>query len=102
MEHFYQNLVSLTAQTAIGTQAEALARTQSFIRNLTFAELKHLLVVDESIPPDVEQQLQYLAISAGFDAIETVSDETCLLAHPYYWAPFFLVGERLVKFTASG
>ena len=68
MEHFYRAVVTLAAQTDIGVKAEALAHTQSFIRNLTFAELKQLLVVDEGITSDVDQQLQYLAASAGFDS----------------------------------
>jgi CHAT domain-containing protein len=97
MERFYQELVTDSNQTGMGSKAEVMSRAQNFIKELTYEELSQMLLAGESTSKEINQQLQYLAISAGYDSTETLHGDECLLAHPYYWAPFFLVGDQLVE-----
>ncbi len=95
MEHFYQELVASSGQTEIGAKAKALGKAQNFIRNLTFEALREKLLAEESSTLDVNKQLNNLASSAGYDSLDTFHGDERLLAHPYYWSPFFLVGDWL-------
>ncbi len=96
MEHFYRELTADSNQARVGAKAGAVNRAQNFIKNLTYEELRQMLLAGKSTSVEINQQLQYLATSAGYDSIETLHGDECLLAHPYHWAPFFLVGDRLI------
>jgi CHAT domain-containing protein/Tfp pilus assembly protein PilF len=94
MERFYQELVVPSGQTDQATKAKALTRAQNAIRSLTVEELRQTLLMDGHSSGDIDRQLHYLATSAGYDSLASLRGDECLLAHPYYWASFFLVGDR--------
>ena len=45
---------------------------------------------------EADQILTFLAYTAGQGELQSMSDDVRLLEHPYYWAPFTLIGDRLV------
>ena len=101
MEVFYRELTRLDQQSHIGSKAIALARAQYFVRDLKYKELNELLRNSPLSDEKVEQYLQFLTWSARFSHLDDVPDDACLFQHPYYWAPFFLVGERLGEVEAE-
>jgi CHAT domain-containing protein len=95
MERFYRELMAQPDQPdERATKAKALNRAQNAIRNLTFEELRQTLLEDDYISGDIDGPLHYLATSAGYNSLASLHGDECLLAHPYYWASFFLVGDR--------
>ena len=90
MDRFYHELLDCPAgQSEVGATALALGRAQNYLRNLTFDQLRHILQ-SVSDAKEMEQQLQFFAAS-----MDTLPDQEHPFHHPYYWAPFFLVGDRL-------
>lgn len=94
MERFYRELLTGSTQLEKGYRARALSQAQNFIRKLTLDELHEMLLADYGSPAAIEPQLRYLASSAGYSALESLSGSECLLTHPYYWSPFFLIGDQ--------
>lgn len=94
MERFYEELQRIPV-TSRGANAEALARAQMFLKNLPLEPLRDLLQEKLGDVQAVQQHLQILADSLGLGPVELLPGDKCLLSHPYYWAPFFLVGDRL-------
>ena len=94
MEHFYGELKNIPISTR-GANAEALGRSQVFIKNLRLEPLHDLLRQKLGDEQTTQQHLQVLADSIGLGPVESLRGDECLLSHPYYWAPFFLVGDRL-------
>jgi CHAT domain-containing protein len=95
MERFYQEIIDCAHRIKVGAKALALSRAQIYLKNLTLDELRPLLheTIDDAEKAD--QQLQFLSDSLDLGPIETLRGDECLLAHPYYWASFFIVGDRL-------
>jgi CHAT domain-containing protein len=94
MERFYQELKTASHQGATGAKALALARAQIAIKNITFDEMRP--IVSEIIGAKAaRQQMQSLADTLNLGPLESLRGDECLLAHPYYWAPFFLIGDRI-------
>jgi CHAT domain-containing protein len=89
MEQFYQAL-----SRPATTKAEALSRAQHYIRTLGFEALREAARAGAPAA-EVDSHLQSLAHSAGYGALRELHGDEQLLRHPYYWAPFFLVGDRL-------
>ncbi len=78
MQHFYTNL----AQNTQPTKAEALRLAQLSLlygKSVTLDEIKRGAVIVEPIPGKPDRQT---ATQTSF-------------AHPYYWAPFILIGNGL-------
>lgn len=94
IERFYEELKRIPV-TSRGANAEALARAQMFLKNLPLEPLRDLLQEKLGDVQAVQQHLQILADSLGLGSVELLPGDKCLLSHPYYWAPFFLVGDRL-------
>lgn len=76
MEKFFDELVQNIAPSL------ALSRAQHYLRTLTLAQLRTLASINHLIIPEL-------------DAL-TDSDDYCVFGHPYYWAAFYLVGEKFV------
>jgi len=71
MEKFYDNLAKGTATSPI-SKAEALRQAQ--------LELLHTKITQENYPKDYRLPR---------------TEQNITLAHPYYWAPFILMGRGL-------
>ncbi len=95
MERFYQEIIDCGHRIQAGAKALALSRAQIYLKNLTLDELRPILYGIVNDTEKVEQQLQFLSDSLDLGPIETLVGDECLLAHPYYWASFFIVGDRL-------
>lgn len=93
-ERFYQELAAgftpQATQVQPGASAIALSRAQYYLRNLTTAELREILHQQGNTPQAAEQMLDF------FCQTDPTPQKQRPLAHPYYWAPFFLVGDRLM------
>jgi len=96
MEKFYRELMALEDAAILSRKAEALRQAQMYLRNLTVGEVREFLE-QRATPEAVEQELQRLARAAGLDSQfgGRVDDQARPFYHPYYWAPFILVGEHL-------
>lgn len=90
MTRFYRSLMRNGDQL----KAKALGEAQHFIRNLSFDELRETLRESGITANDAAWQLRSLAYAAGYDDPERLRGDERLLEHPYYWATFFLVGDR--------
>jgi CHAT domain-containing protein len=90
MERFYRELTTEDGTT----KAEALRRAQHYLMTLTEAEIRERLVECGLNEPAVDHELHRLrrATEAGDKKGESQEQ---LFAHPYYWAPFLLIGDRL-------
>lgn len=75
-------------------KAKALGEAQHFIRNLSFDELRETLREQGIATNDAAWQLKSLAYAAGYDDPDGLRGDERLLEHPYYWAAFFLIGDR--------
>lgn len=95
MERFYQEVLHESQHPIPGATARALARAQSYLRTLSLTTLRETLLAQGGTTDQVQQQLAILAAMAGYANLDTLRGDECLLAHPYYWAPFFLVGDRM-------
>ncbi len=90
MTHFYRSLM----HNGDWLKAKALGETQYFIRNLSFDALRQALYEQGIEPADAEWQLKALAHAAGYNDLSRLRGHERLLEHPYYWAAFFLIGDR--------
>jgi CHAT domain-containing protein len=90
MERFYRELASGSC-----SQAAALEHAQRFLRTLTSDEVRQILLAENRSGEDVSRLIDGLARVAGYPASAQLRGDECLFAHPFYWAPFFLVGEQL-------
>ena len=88
MEKFYRELMALEDAAILSRKAEALRQAQMYLRNLTVGEVREFLE-QRATPEAVEQELQRLAHATGL-----APHPFC---HPYYWAPFILVGDHLTE-----
>ncbi|HSD84924.1 MAG TPA: CHAT domain-containing protein [Anaerolineae bacterium] len=89
MERFYHELTAGSC-----SPAAALEHAQRFLRTLTSDELRENLLAEERSDEEVSRLLDGLARVAGCPASAQLRGDECLFAHPFYWAPFFLVGEQ--------
>ena len=93
METFYSCLLNCQGQP--GAAALALTQAQRALRCLSMDEL-HQEIDRRSLPgPDLTAALQRIALARGAPSIEALPGDVRPFDHPYYWAPFFLVGDRL-------
>lgn len=74
--------------------ATALAHAQQTLRTMTTPVLRQRLVASGLSPLDAEAEITRLRQAAARLLAVTAGPER-LLEHPYYWAPFMLVGDRL-------
>lgn len=98
MEKFYGELM---AEEGV-TKAEALRRAQRHLMRLTEGEMREQLTRYGLDEPAVDEELRRLHLAAGEGGdgggsqgrpCDHAQDRP--FAHPYYWAPFLLVGDRL-------
>lgn len=90
MTHFYRSLM----RNGDRLKAKALGEAQHLIRNLSFDALREALREQGIAADDAAWQLRTLAHAAGYDDPDRLRGDERLLEHPYYWAAFFLVGDR--------
>jgi len=86
MEAFYRHLAD------DDSPALALSRTWEYLRQLPAADIRRQML-EVTPAAEVEPQLNYLA-SLSSHSWPLRGDEP-LFAHPYFWAAFGLVGDRL-------
>jgi CHAT domain-containing protein len=86
MEYFYQALSGLSTQS--GGTALALAQAQQALRSLTVADLR-------AEGAAIHAALQRIALAQGVESAEVLKGDVHPFEHPFYWAPFFLMGDRL-------
>ena len=106
VEQFYREL---TTEDGV-TKAEALRRAQHYLMTLTEAEVRGRLAEYGLDGPAVDHELHRLRRAAGGASSERGNQERPFdypfdfaqgraqdrpFAHPYYWAPFLLIGDRL-------
>lgn len=88
MERFYERILA-------GDQpARALACAQRYLLNLSTVDLRACLQSDGLSASSTEAEIARLRAVTGASWPAPPGEER-LLAHPYYWAPFMLVGARL-------
>jgi CHAT domain-containing protein/tetratricopeptide (TPR) repeat protein len=97
MTRFYQELEAAQDIFPIARTAYALSKAQAWLRELSTAELRGLLQAATGSSEEVDQILAFLAYTAGLGDLASLSDDARLLTHPYYWAPFTLIGDRLIQ-----
>jgi CHAT domain-containing protein len=90
MERFYWEL---TTEDGV-TKAEALRRAQRYLMTLTETEVRGRLGGCGLDGPAINLELDRLRQAAGKEGKKRASQERPF-AHPYYWAPFLLIGDRL-------
>jgi tetratricopeptide (TPR) repeat protein len=88
MERFYDRLLAGTAPSV------ALAAAQRCLMRLSTPELRARLLADGWAVETAEAEITRLRVCAGVSG-PTKPDDERLFAHPYYWAPFILIGARL-------
>ncbi len=93
MARFYQELENVQGKPA--ATALALSLSQAWLRTLNVDQLRSELAAVPGSPAAIDKQIDFLAYSAGFGNGQKLDSQARLLAHPYYWAPFTLVGDRL-------
>lgn len=89
MEEFYRKLMAGVSK------AEALRRAQRVVMASTEDEIEGRLIGYGLEKPAAEEEMQRLRRVAGRGYGGWI-EEGRPFAHPYYWAPFFLMGDRLV------
>jgi CHAT domain-containing protein len=91
MQTFYEKLAARSAQTSISkVLRESIAR----FRRLTAAEVRALLRQDGLAATEIEAILSRLPKRPGDTLSLAPQDGDYIFDHPYFWAPFVLVGER--------
>jgi CHAT domain-containing protein len=88
MENFYSELAT-DRQSRSMNIALALSRAQQQIRHITKDELYEAMLASSDNREDAAIKLDFLHKTSH------QQDSQFLLAHPYYWAPFFLIGDRI-------
>lgn len=88
MERFYKRIL------AGDRPARALAGAQRYLMTLSTADLRTRLLGDGLPATAAEAEIERLRAVTGASWPAPLGEER-LLAHPYYWAPFMLVGARL-------
>lgn len=88
MEHLYQELVHVAAGSPSPGIAEALRRAQLYLMQLTSEDLRSKLKDYGEEPAAIDRRLEHLASIYG------IAQEGRPFAHPYFWAPFVLIGEH--------
>ena len=88
METFYDHLL------AGRSPAAALAHAQQTLRTMSTADLYQRLIASGLSPQEAGAEIARLRQSVA-TLLAVTSGPESLLAHPYYWAPFMLVGDRL-------
>ena len=88
MEEFYRLLPA-------HTPAQALSRAQSWLRNVTAAQVWQRLSPEEPDRERLRAQLDFLVERASSFTGKQEEGEGRPFAHPCYWASFFLVGGRV-------
>lgn len=88
MERFYDRLLMGAIPVA------ALAAAQRMLLDLTTAQLRAHLLADGLAVQAAEAEIARLRAVAGTSWPAAAGEER-LLAHPYYWAPFMVIGARL-------
>jgi CHAT domain-containing protein/tetratricopeptide (TPR) repeat protein len=91
MRHFYQKLMHSSDRL----KARAVGQAQYFIKNLSLDALHEMMIERGIERRDVDWQLKALAYAAGFDDLKQLRGHERLFDHPYYWAAFFIIGDRL-------
>ena len=97
MEEFYTALAKSIVDPRPVSKAKLLANAQYYIRNLTYDDLHQLLQCRTEIEhADIPEILKNLARAAGDEfAIDNPAHNRPFW-HPYYWASFFLIGDRIL------
>jgi CHAT domain-containing protein len=90
VEQFYQELV---VEGGV-TKPEALRRAQRYLIKLTEAEIREWMAGRGIDGASVDRELSRVRQAGRAEGGISGSTEH-LFAHPYYWAPFLLVGDRL-------
>ncbi|MEM9218959.1 MAG: CHAT domain-containing protein [Cyanobacteria bacterium P01_F01_bin.150] len=91
MERFYSNLAQGTM-----TKAEALQQAQlSFLPTITTGSLPENTATLESTEHDGSQDRGAVEMRVDPDRVPEFNTPTPNLSHPYYWAPFILIGNGL-------
>jgi len=88
MERFYDRLL------AAATPAAALADAQRYLMRLSTSELRADLLAGGWAADAIEAEIARLPAGAG-TSWPAEPDYKHPLAHPYYWAPFMVIGARL-------
>lgn len=92
MERFYQELL------AGQPKAAALRTAQQYVRNLTATQVTTLLTsYGEPDPADQVQRLLALTHTPQSPTLASTASSPAarLFAHPYFWAPFVLIGDQM-------
>ena len=92
MRRFYSELTKRS-----GDVSGVLANTQQYIRALTVEDLAQLAAQDGSDSGEIREWLNdFCERDAGDNEHSSAHDDQRRpFEHPYYWAPFFLVGESM-------
>ena len=89
MEQFYSELLSTPGSGGPLRTAEALRRAQLRIMNLSDEELAARLRAHGDRPQSISRRIRAIARRYGHGTGEPI------FSHPYFWAPFLLVGDRV-------
>lgn len=94
MERFYRELL------AGQSKAAALRAAQQYVRNLTASQVTTILTDYGEADPDSQVQ-RLLALThtpqTTASAPAAASKNDRVFAHPYFWAPFVLIGDQLTN-----
>lgn len=90
-EHFFAQLAAMEQQQQRFDPAQALAVSQNWLRTLTDREARAQMATWDVDPTLLEQQVHQ--IWRMQQPREARSDESRLFVHPFFWAPYMLIGE---------
>lgn len=88
MEKFYLDLVTNLSPPA------ALHSAQLYLMNISASKVHDLLRADGVTTKQATAEIKHRLAASGFPSNQKAGSQT-IFSHPYYWAPFFLVGDRL-------